>query len=97
MSYRVFHVTVSRARKAKKATAASNWGTQDKPCEAQGLQEATLESVGERDPLANLRRLDEGRPGFHWRATEGGETPGSGKEAGRWQKQPRHRPGDVKS
>jgi hypothetical protein len=23
-----------------------------------------------RDPLANLKRLDENRPGFHWRATQ---------------------------
>ena len=39
MSYRVFHITVSRARKARKPTAASNWGKQDKPSEPQGLQE----------------------------------------------------------
>ena len=74
MSYRVFHITVSRARKAKKPTAASNWGKQDKPSEAQGLQEATVESVGERDPLANLRRLEEDRPGFHWRGTQSVKT-----------------------
>jgi hypothetical protein len=36
MSYRVFHITVSRARKARKPTAASNWGKQDKSSEAQG-------------------------------------------------------------
>jgi hypothetical protein len=70
MSYRVFHITVSRARKARKPTAASKWGKQDKPSEAQGLQEATVETVGERDPLANLRRLEEDRPGFHWRGTQ---------------------------
>jgi hypothetical protein len=70
MSYRVFHITVSRARKARKPTAASKLGKQDKTSEAQRLQEATVETVGERDPLANLRRLEEDRPGFHWRGTQ---------------------------
>ncbi len=70
MSYHVFHITVSRARKAKKATAASNWEKQDKPSKARRPQEAIVETVGERDPLANLRRLEEDRPGFHWRGTQ---------------------------
>lgn len=70
MSYRVFHITVSRARKARKQTAASNWGNQDKPSESRGLQEAKMNTVGERDPLANLRRLEEDRPGFHWRGAQ---------------------------
>ena len=70
MSYRVFHITVARARKARKPTAAGNWGKQDNPSETQGLQKATVETVGERDPLANLRRLEEDRPGFHWRGTQ---------------------------
>jgi len=74
MSYRVFHTTVARARKARKPTAAGNWGKQDKPSETQGLQEATVETVGERDPLANLRRLEEDRPGFHWRGTQSWKT-----------------------
>src|SRR5260370_19388938 len=34
-----------------------------------------------RDPLANLKRLDENRPGFHWRATPRLEGPG-GKKRG---------------
>lgn len=70
MSYRVFHITVSRARKARKPTAASNWGKQEKPSESRGMQEAKVDTVGERDPLANLRRLEEDRPGFHWRGTQ---------------------------
>ena len=70
MSYRVFHITVSRARKARKPTAASNWGKQDNPPESRGLQEAKVDTVEERDPLANLRRLEEDRPGFHWRGTQ---------------------------
>jgi hypothetical protein len=52
----------------RKPTAASGWGKQ-KPFEAQGLQETKVETVEERDPLANLRRLEENRPGFHWRGT----------------------------
>jgi len=80
MSYRVFHITVSRARKARKPTAESNWGKQDKPSETQGLQKATVETVGERDPLANLRRLEEGRPGFHWRGTQSLRTSVHGTE-----------------
>jgi hypothetical protein len=75
MSYRVFHITVSRARKARKPTAAGNWGKPNKPSEVQGLKEANAETVGERDPLANLRRLEEDRPGFHWRGTQSLKTP----------------------
>src|ERR1700686_4344985 len=74
MSYRVFHKTVSRSRNAKKPTATSSWGKQDKPLEAQGLQETKVEAVEERDPFANLRRLEEDRPGFHWRGTRNVKT-----------------------
>jgi hypothetical protein len=69
MSYRVFHKTVSRSRNAKKRTAASSRGKQDKPLEAQGPQGTKVEAVVERDPFANLRRLEEDRPGFHWRGS----------------------------
>jgi len=75
MTYSVFHITVSRARKAKKATAASNWGKQDKPLEAQALPETKVEAVEGRDPFANLKRLEENRPGFHWRGTRNMKTP----------------------
>ena len=69
MSYHSFHKAVWRARR-RKPTAASNWGKQDKSSEAQGLRDGKAETVGERDPLANLRRLEEERPGFHWRGTQ---------------------------
>ena len=76
MSYRVFHKTVSRSRNAKKPTAAGIRGKQDKSSEAQGLEETKVETVAERDPLANLRRLEpENRPGFHWRGTRNMKTP----------------------
>src|ERR1700674_3587565 len=70
MSYHSFHKAVWRARRMREPTAASNGGKQDKPSEAQGLREGKAETVGERDPLANLRRLEEDRPGFHWRGTQ---------------------------
>jgi hypothetical protein len=81
MSYRVFHRTVSRSRNAKKPTATNSWGKQDKPPEAREPQGTKVEAVEERDPFANLRRLDpENRPGFHWRGTRNVKTPVPGTE-----------------
>jgi hypothetical protein len=81
MGYRVFHKTVTRSRNVKKPTATSSWGKQDKPLDAQGSQETKVEVVEERDPLANLRRLEaENRPGFHWRGTRNVKTPAPGTE-----------------
>jgi hypothetical protein len=81
MSYRVFHQTVSRSRYAKKPTAPSSWGKQDKPLETQEPQGTKVEAVEERDPFANLRRLEpENRPGFHWRGTRNVKTPVPGTE-----------------
>jgi hypothetical protein len=74
MSYHSFHKAVWRARRMRKPTATSNGGKQDKPSEAQGLQGAKEETVETRDPLANLRRLEEDRPGFHWRGTQSWKT-----------------------
>jgi hypothetical protein len=68
VSYHTFYMVVWRAR--RKLTANSGWGKQDKPPEAQRLHETKAETAVERDPLANLRRLEpENRPGFHWRGT----------------------------
>jgi len=69
VSYRGFHMAVSRARKTRKLTAASDRGKQDKSSPTQESQEATVGVVEERDPFANLKRLEENRPGFHWRGT----------------------------
>jgi hypothetical protein len=69
VSYHTFHMAVWRAK--RKRTAPNGWGKQDKPSESQGLGEAGVEAVEERDPLANLRRLEENRPGFQWRGTQG--------------------------
>ncbi|HEY6266087.1 MAG TPA: hypothetical protein VIW93_14905 [Candidatus Acidoferrum sp.] len=80
MSYHGFHKAVWRAGRMRKPTAARGWGKQDKPSEAQGLQETKVETVEERDPLANLRRLEENRPGFHWRGTRNFKTSAHGTE-----------------
>src|SRR6266853_6859586 len=62
MRYHSFHKTVSRSRKVKKPTATSILGKQPNPPEAQDLGETEVEKVGERDPLANLKLLEENRP-----------------------------------
>ena len=80
MSYRVFHKSVSRSRNTKKPTVASSWAKQDIPLEAQGPQGTKVEGVEARDPLANLRRLEENRPGFHWRGTRNVKTSVQGTE-----------------
>jgi hypothetical protein len=80
MSYHSFHKTVSRSRKTKKPTAVSGWGKQDRSPAEQGLQETKVEAVEERDPFANLKRLEENRPGFHWRGTRSVKTSVDGTE-----------------
>ena len=65
VSYHTFYMVIWRAR--KKPTAARGLGKQDKCHEVQGLQEPKVETDDGRDPFANLRRLEENRPGFHWR------------------------------
>ena len=69
MTYHVFHMTVWRARKTRNPTATCSWGKRDKPLDPQEPQGTKVEAVEERDPFANLRRLEEDRPGFHWRGT----------------------------
>lgn len=66
VSYHAFYMVVWRAR--RKPTAARGRGKQDKSHEVQGHQEPKVETVDGRDPFANLRRLEEIRPGFHWRS-----------------------------
>jgi len=67
VSYHTFYMVVWRAR--RKRTAPSSRGKQPKPSEVKALRET--EAVEERDPLANLKRLEEGnRPGFHWRSKQ---------------------------
>ena len=67
ISYRGFHMAVSRAR--NKPTAASSRGKREESPTAQGSKETKVGAVEDRDPFANLKRLEENRPGFHWRGT----------------------------
>jgi len=80
ISYRGFHMTVSHARKMRKPTAANGWGKEDKSPAAQRSQETKVGTVEERDPFANLKRLEENRPGFHWRGTRNVKTSVNGRE-----------------
>ncbi len=70
ITYRGFHMTVSRARKMRASTAADSRGKQSKSSEAQALAKKQVETVEERDPLANLKLLEENRPGFRWRGAK---------------------------
>ena len=80
MTYHVFHMTVWRARKTRNPTATCSWGKRDKPLDPQEPQGTKVEAVEERDPFANLRRLEEDRPGFHWRGTRSLKTLVHGTE-----------------
>jgi len=68
VSYSVFHVSVSRAR--KKPTAAPGWEKQDKASGSTVPTRVEAHGVEERDPFANLKRLEENRSSFQWRGTQ---------------------------
>jgi hypothetical protein len=80
ITYRGFHMTVSRARKKRTPTAAGSRGKQDSPPAVQGLQDTKVATVEERDPFANLKRLEESRPGFRWRGTRNGNRSENGRQ-----------------
>jgi hypothetical protein len=67
VSYHTFYLVVWRAR--KKPTAANGRGKQEESPTAQESKETKVEAVEDRDPFANLKRLEENSPGFHWRGT----------------------------
>jgi hypothetical protein len=69
VSYHTFYMVIWRAR--RKSTAPSSGGKQTKPSEAKTLWETEVKTVEERDPFANIKRLEEeNRPGFHWRGNQ---------------------------
>jgi hypothetical protein len=74
MAYRVFQMTVWRARRSKKTTAPRDWEKVNVSSPQEPLQQSEPLNVEGRDPLANLRRLEENRPGFHWRGTNSQRT-----------------------
>ena len=69
IGYHVFQMTLWRARRSKAGTAQRGWGKDSKPSDAQHPPDRAVPTVEARDPLANLKRLEANRPGFHWRAT----------------------------
>jgi hypothetical protein len=81
MAYRVFQMTVWRARRSKKTTAPRDWEKVNDASPQQPMQQSEPLSVEGRDPLANLRRLEENRPGFHWRGTNSHRTVMNRREA----------------
>jgi hypothetical protein len=71
VSYHTFHMAVWRAKRRGTVTKG--------PSEAPSA-EAAMKATVERDPLANLKRLEENRPGFQWRGTQQAEKSVQGRE-----------------
>ena len=66
VSYKTFHTIIRRARKKPRTTAARSRKT---PMRSNvGDQAVVCDPL--HDPLANLRRVEASRPGFHFRGTE---------------------------
>ncbi len=66
VSYKTFHTIIRRARKKPRTTAA---GGRKTPTRSNAGDQA-LVCDPLHDPLANLRRVEASRPGFHFRGTE---------------------------
>lgn len=66
LSYDTFHSTLWRVQRKPRITAATRRKT---PKVSKGEVEEPTEETG-HDPLANLRKLEQSRPGFHYRGTE---------------------------
>jgi hypothetical protein len=65
ISYETFRKVLQRVRKKARISAPQTGKTLELP----GVcAQETADGVA-RDPLANLKRLEESRLGFHWRAT----------------------------
>ena len=65
ISYETFRKVLQRVRKKARISAPRSGKSLDLPG---AYSQETVDGVA-RDPLVNLKRLDENRPGFHWRAT----------------------------
>jgi hypothetical protein len=61
--------TFCRLIRRARAKPGASAGPSGKSVEAPTASIQTTESGVARDPLANLKRLEANRPGFHWRAT----------------------------
>jgi hypothetical protein len=78
VSYHTFQMAVWRAK--RKRTAANRWEKEEKASDTRGPGGAAIRASEERDPLANLKRLEENRPGFQWRGTQKVQKVVNGKE-----------------
>jgi predicted transcriptional regulator len=65
ISYETFRKLLQRVRKKARISAPRSGKTLELPG---AYSQETVDGVA-RDPLVNLKRLEENRPGFHWRAT----------------------------
>jgi hypothetical protein len=74
VSYKTFNTIIRRARKKPRATAPRNWGKESGASECEQLQQGDALNSDGQDPLTNLRRLEQNRPGFHWKGTNSQRT-----------------------
>jgi hypothetical protein len=77
ISYETFRKVLSRVRKKRRISAPAG----GKSSELLGLSSQANVDLAAHDPLANLKRLEENRPGFHWRATPRLKESDTGKGA----------------
>jgi len=81
LSYDTFHSTLWRVQRKPRITAATRRKT---PEVSERAAEQLTEEPG-HDPLANLRKVERSRPGFHYRATENLDVLVHGKRESREQ------------
>ena len=75
ISYETFRKVLQRVRKKVRISAAPSGKSRELP---DLRPQETAHGVA-RDPLENLKRLEENRPGFHWRATPSLKEPDVGR------------------
>ena len=66
IGYHVFQMTLWRARRSKAGTAPGGWEKDVKPSNPHNPLDAGVPTPEARDPLADLKRLEQNRPEFHW-------------------------------
>jgi len=81
LSYDTFHSTLWRVQRRPRITAA----TRRKTAEVSERAAEQLTEEPGHDPLANLRKVERSRPGFHYRATENLDVLVHGKRESREQ------------
>lgn len=81
VSYKTFNTIIRRARKKPRATAPRNWEKETRPSECEQLQQGDVLNSDGHDPLANLKLVEQNRPGFHWRGTNSQRTVMNRREA----------------